>query len=105
MTHQPRSTHAASPTARPDRPETNQPDRQHQRRGSRFRSARGKAIPAWGDGTAALDAAGIALDAPGVLIAGSVDESFIDALAAAVGLHRVWERAVDVMASEVAPVR
>jgi len=27
------------------------------------------------------------------------------ALADAVGLHRVWERAVDVMASDVAPVR
>jgi catalase len=36
-----------------------------------------KAISAWGDGTAALEAAGIALDAPGVLIADSVDKSFI----------------------------
>ena len=64
-----------------------------------------KAVAAWGDGTAALTAAGIDLDAPGVLVADAVDKSFIDALARAVGLHRVWERAVDVMASEIAPVR
>jgi catalase len=64
-----------------------------------------KAISAWGDGTAALDAAGIPLDAPGVFIVDSVDKAFIDAVTNAVGLHRVWERAVDVMASEVAPVR
>ncbi|WP_445167011.1 catalase [Mycolicibacterium sp. Dal123E01] len=64
-----------------------------------------KAVAAWGDGTQALEAAGIGLDAPGVLIADGVNRSFTDALAEAVGLHRVWERAVDVMASEVAPVR
>ena len=28
-----------------------------------------------------------------------------DALISAVGLHRVWDRAVDVMASEVAPAK
>ena len=64
-----------------------------------------KAVGAWGDGTAALTAAGIDLDGPGVLIADSVDKAFTEALEGAVGLHRVWERAVDVMASEVAPVR
>jgi len=64
-----------------------------------------KPIAAWGDGTAALTAAGIELDAAGVLVAGSVDKSFTSALAKAVGLHRVWARAVDVMASEVAPAR
>jgi catalase len=64
-----------------------------------------KAVAAWGDGTEALEAAGIGLDAPGVLVGDSVDRSFTDSLAKAVGLHRVWERAVDVMASEVAPVR
>jgi catalase len=63
-----------------------------------------KPVSAWGDGTAALAAAGIDLDAAGVLVANTVDKSFTDALADAVGLHRVWERAVDVMASEVAPV-
>jgi catalase len=64
-----------------------------------------KPIAAWGDGTAALSAAGIELDAAGVLVAGSVDKKFIAALAGAVGLHRVWDRTVDVMASEVAPAR
>jgi catalase len=62
-----------------------------------------KPIAAWGDGTAALIAAGIALDAAGVLVADSVNKSFTDALADVVGLHRVWERAIDVMASDVAP--
>ncbi|MGY4646807.1 catalase [Mycobacterium sp. URHB0021] len=64
-----------------------------------------KPLSAWGDGTAALIAAGIGLDAPGVLTADKVDRSFTNALARAVGLHRVWDRAVDVMASAVAPVR
>jgi catalase len=64
-----------------------------------------KALGAWGDGTAALAAAGIDLHARGVLVADKVDKSFTDALVSAVGLHRVWERAVDVMASEVAPAR
>lgn len=64
-----------------------------------------KPIAAWGDGTAALRAAGIPLDAPGVLVADKMDRKFTTALAKAVGLHRVWERAVDVMASEVAPAR
>lgn len=64
-----------------------------------------KPIAAWGDGTAALTAAGIELDAPGVLVADKADKKFVTALAGAVGLHRVWERAVAVMASEVAPAR
>jgi catalase len=64
-----------------------------------------KAVGAWGDGTAALEAAGIGLGSPGVLVADSVDKSFTDALGNAVGLHRVWDRAVDVMASEAAPAR
>jgi catalase len=57
------------------------------------------------DGTAALTAGGIELDAPGVLVAADVDKSFIDALTKSVGLHKVWERTADVMASEVAPAR
>jgi catalase len=64
-----------------------------------------KPVAAWGDGTEALTAAGISLDGAGVLVAEAVDKSFTDALATAVGLHRVWDRAVDVMASEVAPAR
>ena len=42
---------------------------------------------------------------PGVLVADNVDKSYTYALADAAGVHRVWERAVVVMASEVAPVR
>jgi catalase len=64
-----------------------------------------KAVAAWGDGTAALVAAGIDLDGPGVLVADGVDKSFTAALVKAVGLHRVWARAADVMASAVAPAR
>jgi catalase len=64
-----------------------------------------KAVGAWGDETAILEAAGIGLDTPGVLVADGVGKSFTDALANAVGLHRAWDRAVDVMASEVAPAR
>jgi hypothetical protein len=45
-----------------------------------------KPVAAWGDGTAALAAAGIDLDAAGVLVADSVNKSFTDALADAVGL-------------------
>ena|SRR5690242_3268827 len=59
-----------------------------------------KPVAAWGDGTAGID-----LDAPGVLVADGVDKTLTSALATVVGVHRVWERAVDVMASEVAPAR
>jgi catalase len=64
-----------------------------------------KPLGAWGDGTSALEAAGIDVDSPGVLVTEGVDKSFTDALVSAVGLHRVWDRAVDVMASEVAPAK
>jgi catalase len=64
-----------------------------------------KPLGAWGDGTSALEAAGIDVDSPGVLVTEGVDKSFTDALISAVGLHRVWDRAVDVMASEVAPAK
>jgi catalase len=64
-----------------------------------------KPLGAWGDGTAALEAAGIDVNAPGVVVSDGVDKSFTDALISAVGLHRVWDRAVDVMASEVAPAK
>ncbi|HEX3287375.1 MAG TPA: catalase [Mycobacterium sp.] len=64
-----------------------------------------KPLGAWGDGTSALEAAGIDVDSPGVLVTEGVDKSFTEALVSAVGLHRVWDRAVDVMASEVAPAK
>ena len=62
-----------------------------------------KAVGAWGDGTAVLEAAGMAADGVGVVTADAVAKSFIDQLAAAVGLHRAWERAPLVMASAVPP--
>jgi catalase len=66
-----------------------------------FRHA--KALGAWGDGTAVLEAAGIPADSPGVVTADAVSKSFTDQLTAAVGLHRAWERTPAVMASAVPP--
>ena len=63
-----------------------------------------KALGAWGDGTAVLEAAGIAADAPGVVTGDTAGKSFTDELVAAVGLHRAWDRAPAVMASAVPPV-
>jgi catalase len=63
-----------------------------------------KAVAAWGDGTAILEAAGITADAPGVVTGPTAGKSFTDQLAAAVGLHRAWDRASDVMASAIPPV-
>ena len=62
-----------------------------------------KAMAAWGNGTAILEGAGIALDGPGVVVGDSVVKAFIADLASAMGLHRAWDRAVDVMASAVPP--
>jgi catalase len=62
-----------------------------------------KAIAAWGDGDVILADAGIDPDAAGVHLADTVDKDFIDALAAAVGLHRAWDRAEAVMTSTVPP--
>jgi catalase len=39
-----------------------------------------------------------------VVTGGSVVKSFTDQLAAAVGLHRAWDRAAEVMASAIPPV-
>ena len=66
-----------------------------------FRHA--KVLGAWGDGTAVLEAAGIPAGSAGVVTADTVAKSFTDQLTAAVGLHRVWERAHAVMASAVPP--
>jgi catalase len=63
-----------------------------------------KALGAWGDGTKILEAAGIAAGAPGVVTSNAAGKSFTDQLAAAVGLHRAWDRAPAVMASAVPPV-
>ncbi len=62
-----------------------------------------KAVGAWGSGTAILQASSIDLDSPGVVTGRSAGKSLSDALIAAVGLHRAWERAPMVMASQVPP--
>ncbi|MBA2553855.1 MAG: catalase [Geodermatophilaceae bacterium] len=62
-----------------------------------------KAVGAWGDGHAVLQDAGIGPDGPGVVVGDSVVKTFTDDLFAAIGLHRAWERAADVMASAVPP--
>jgi catalase len=64
-----------------------------------------KALAAWGDGLAVLEAAGITADDPGVVTGDTVVKSFTDQLVAAVGLHRAWDRAAAVMISAVPPVR
>ncbi|MDT5326145.1 MAG: catalase [Mycobacterium sp.] len=62
-----------------------------------------KPLAAWGDGAAMLEAAGIDRTAAGVLVGVDPDKAFSSHLVAALGLHRVWERAGAVMASAVAP--
>jgi catalase len=66
-----------------------------------FRHA--KVLGAWGGGTAVLEAAAITADSPGVVTAATVAKSFTEQLAAAVGLHRVWDRAANAMASAGPP--
>ncbi|SDD09755.1 catalase [Actinokineospora iranica] len=58
-----------------------------------------KAIAAWGDGEQVLRDAGIDVTAPGVVLGESVARPFTAALFDAVGLHRAWDRAEQVMAS------
>ena len=62
-----------------------------------------KAMAAWGSGATLLDSAGISLESPGVLLGGDADKPFGKDLVKALGLHRVWDRAADVMASAVPP--
>ena len=63
-----------------------------------------KVLAAWGDGTAVLEAAGITAGGAGVVTGATAAKSFTDQLAAAVGLHRAWDRAPEVMASTIPPV-
>ncbi|OLR93631.1 catalase [Actinokineospora bangkokensis] len=58
-----------------------------------------KPIAAWGDGVQVLEGAGVDLSAPGVLVGEKVLKPFTGELIAALGMHRVWERAQVVMAS------
>jgi catalase len=50
-----------------------------------------------------LEAAGIGRNAAGVLVGDDSDKEFSSDLVAALGRHRVWERAGAVKASAVAP--
>jgi len=52
-----------------------------------------KVLGAWGDGAQALAAAGVDVTAPGVLVAAEADAAYAAEVVAAVGRHRVWERA------------
>ncbi len=63
-----------------------------------------KAVGSWGTGADLLAASGIPGDSPGVVSGKTVGKAFNDELIAAVGLHRVWDRAELVMASAVPPV-
>ncbi len=62
-----------------------------------------KVVGAWGDGADVLLAAGIPADAAGVVTGATMVRAFSDQLVHQLGLHRVWDRAVDVMASAVPP--
>jgi catalase len=53
----------------------------------------GKAIAAWDAGTAALEAAGIPADVPGVIVTSGATAALDDVMAA-LGKHRAWERFV-----------
>nr|WP_285610079.1 hypothetical protein [Actinokineospora globicatena] len=50
-----------------------------------------KAIGAWGDGVAALTEAGVASDAPGIVLGGTPESVFAQVNDLLAG-HRVWER-------------
>ncbi|MEP6560866.1 MAG: catalase, partial [Nakamurella sp.] len=56
-----------------------------------------KPIGAWGDGGTVLRAAGIDVTAPGILVTDKIDKDAATALIDAVGLHRVWARADQIM--------
>jgi catalase len=62
-----------------------------------------KALGAWGDGVAVLQAAGIDPQAPGVLTAKKANAKLGAGLVAALGMHRAWDRTPLVNASVVPP--
>ncbi len=51
-----------------------------------------KPLGGWGDGQAVLRAAGIDLDAPGIVTAAEPNAEFTEGLSALLGRHRVWDR-------------
>jgi catalase len=52
----------------------------------------GKVLGAWGSGRELLTAAGVAIDAPGVLAVDTVNAGYQQALVEQLGMHRAWER-------------
>ncbi|MBB5851329.1 catalase [Amycolatopsis umgeniensis] len=56
-----------------------------------------KVIGAWGDGARVLTDAGIDVEAPGLVLADEIAKPFSTELIDAIGWHRVWERAEQVM--------
>ncbi len=62
-----------------------------------------KAVGAWGDGVAVLEAAGIDPKAPGVLIGKKANAKLAAATVAALGMHRAWDRTPLVRASMAPP--
>jgi catalase len=62
-----------------------------------------KAVGAWGDGVAVLEAAGIDVDAPGVLTGKKANAKLAAGLVTALGMHRAWDRTPLVQANLVAP--
>jgi catalase len=62
-----------------------------------------KALGAWGDGVAVLEAAGVDPGAPGVLTGDSADGSLAAGLIGALGLHRAWDRTPLVTNNAVPP--
>ncbi len=52
-----------------------------------------KPIAAWGDGDQLLTNAGIASDAPGIIVAPKANSSLAKAVVAALAAHRAWDRA------------
>ncbi len=62
-----------------------------------------KAIGAWGDGALQLDRAGIPATGAGIVIGETVDRELTGNLLTALGLHRAWARAEQVMAGAVPP--
>ena len=62
-----------------------------------------KAIGAWGDGVLQLDRASIPATGPGILVGEGVTRELTNALVDALGRHRAWDRAEQVMASAVPP--
>ena len=62
-----------------------------------------KALGAWGDGVQQLELVGVPAAGPGIVVGDGVAREFTGELVTALGKHRAWERAEQVMASAVPP--